>query len=1064
MPCRRALPAAQSQECLWITDDILNEAFNRFSRVSNAHHKRQSGGRRYGSNVPGPLEAHRRLSRRRMGMTASGAGLQPGGAELGALFGFGGYGAQVFDPARDLKWKAPGREKEKKEEHWMFPKMTKRKNVFEHILHAHKSSIDPVEESKKAFQSLLESKQHVKEIRQDDLRDVLEFLQSSNDEPKAQNMKRLGQWLVSKSLENVAIRPLTDVVLDKIRLGTMNDKELPEVLAALLMSGTDDSPALRVLNALPREALQAICARTTQALFEYTFAGLVRVKELPEQIERWLCDLRNCRHLRIGQVDDPIWQSVYRVLASRTSSPAAAASHLYHLRKVKLCLVLLEFWAPDFASSGKEQRMQSTIIRRTPKNVPRTTDPSTLLAAFNRRWATVRRDRLPFILMLSVLQDHGIPHEEFAHHLFTILTAKAEPSGRGALVVYLTFRQLQLYQTLGAPSGLDDRLIRHFLKIDSARATSFALKIFLHVPSLPLSSYFFLPLQLARAGNIPSSTIWDILGRQTAEDLVWQQEDRIGSDHNRLSQAHIDLVHLVAYEYAKSSSLRPRVAFRRVWECYRFLQDRGAPITPLLTRAMVIAGVLRPLNDFKRPSTIQVQYILKLVRQIEGEEVATKLDQAIWTLWQSKTLPGIRLQKQLRADIRSALPSVALDQKFSAISRLARWSKAREERRWVQWSPRSKNSCEAESVKFIPVQSVPESGLANVSTTMLAKPETRKSSVCELVPKEAEAVTREDRTAAGADSVPTGAGTNSWNIKQSIISRRDDQSNTSYTPIPVSRTGLGYAKPDNSSTDTVIVRPAEPFTRTVKKKANIEEPSPQKCDAQASIIATVDVADNPASVSSEQHECSSTSFEDAVDAHIRAEESSPSTTSEEPVLFRKIIRTYDDNGAEEPAGKQRARQGFPPDAQRPPAFEDSPPQTSAPIPREELVKMAREADGVVVSPTRRVFVLWRGGNGAERLMHYQSARKRIYAEKARAEAKNRHLSEHQQQLLALVERGREDMDRVMDRRDQEARAGKGVASAEGEFAWNHFEQWFAEKEAKEDDDKKAPSRERRKKA
>ncbi|KXT16438.1 hypothetical protein AC579_5127 [Pseudocercospora musae] len=867
MPCRRALQAAQSQECLWITDDVLNEAFQRFLRVSNAHHKRQSGGRRYGSNVPGPLEAHRRLSRRRMGITASGACSQPGGAEFGALFGFGGCGAQIFDPTRDLKWKAPGREKERKEEHWMLPKMTKRKSVFEHILNEAKPSINPVDESKNAFECLLESKQHVKEIRQDDLRDVLEFLQSSRDELKAQNMKRLGQWLVSKSLENVAIRPLTDVILDKIRLGTLDDKELPDVLAALLMSESHESPALQVLNTLSREALQPICARTTEILFEHTFAGLVRVKELPKQIEKWLCDLRKCRHLKVDQIADPIWLSVYEVLASRTSSPAAAASHLYHLRKLELCLVLLKFWAPNFASTGEEQRMQSTTERCTFSNVGATTDPSSLLAAFNERWATTRRDRFPFVTMLSILQDHGIAHGEFVHHLFTILTAKAQRKGHGAPVVYLAFRQLQQHCAQGVPADLGDKLIRHFLKRDNTRATSFALKIFLHVPSLPLSKYFILPLRIARADKISSSAIWNVLGRQTAGDIVWRLEDRIGNEKNRLTQAHIDLVHLVAHEYAKSSCLRPRVAFRRVWECYRFLQDRGAPITSLLTRAMVTAGVLRPLNDFKRPATRLVRYILSLVTRIEGEEVAIKLDQAVWTLWEGKTLPGIRLRRQLRANAHSAMGSAdAHEQKLSAIYRLRQWSKATQEKKLV---------------KFTPLQSVAESGLAIISTTMPAKPEPRVPSACEPVSKEAEAVADGDGPAAIADSVPAGAGANSRNIKQSIISRQHNESDVPYAPIPVSRNGLGNAAHEISSPGTVPVRRAECFSRVIKKEARFVDRPPDECDALASIIATVNVVESPTSVSSEQQECSSTAFEDAIDAQTQADESPQATTSEE---------------------------------------------------------------------------------------------------------------------------------------------------------------------------------------
>ncbi|EME77861.1 uncharacterized protein MYCFIDRAFT_179337 [Pseudocercospora fijiensis CIRAD86] len=1003
-------------------------------------------------------------------MTASGAGIQPGGAELGALFGFGGYGAHVFDPARDLKWRPPGREKVKKEEHWMFPKMAKRKNVFEHISDVPKPSVNPVDESKKSFESLLGSKQHMKVIEQDGLHSILEFLQSSKDEPKAHNIKRLSKWLVSKSLKNVTIRPLTEVVLEKIRLGTMDEKELPDVLAAILMSGSHESPALRVLDALSREALQATCARTTQILFKYTFAGLVRVKQLPEQIEMWLCDLRKCRHLQVYHSEDPIWESVYEVLASRTSSPAAAASHLYHLKRLELCLVLLRFWAPYFASTAQERTMQFTTLgsqKRLTFVRPKTAS-SDLIAAFNERRPTTRRGRLssksPFVSMLSVLQDHGIPHAEFAHNLFTILTAKAERGNHGALVVYLTFRKLQQHPTLGVPAGLANRLIRHFLKCDSARSTAFAHKIFLQIPSLPLSTCYSLPLQLARRCNIPSSTIWDILGRQTADDVVWKREDRICNEKNRLSQPHIDLVHLVAHEYAKSSHLRPRVAFRRVWECYRFLQDRGAPLAPLLTRAMVISGVLRPLKGFKRPSTTQFQYILSLVRRIEGEEVAMKLDRAVWTLWQSRTLPRIRLRRQLRADIHSALPSIdAHDQKASAMYRLKRWSMARRERYWTLRSSKSEDACGQDQVQFTPVQSMAELASSTVSATMPANPKTRISRARESFIGETEALTDDSGPTSGADSILLGDGTNSWTVKQSIMPQQHDQSSSSSASITVARIGLGYTTADVSSSDAAPVRAAERFNRAIKKKVKSDDHPPCDCDAQTSTIANFKLVEGLPPVSSEPQERSSTSSQDAIDAHAHAEATLLATTSDEPTLFRKFHRTYDDNGARELVVTQPIRQGVPPNNRRHSALKNSAIPVAAPIPRKELIRMAKAADGVVVSPTGRVFVLWREDNGAESLMHYQSARKRAYAEKARAEAQNRDLSEHQQQLLVLVDRGREKMDRVMQSQAEEARANTGMASGEGEFAWNHFKLWSAEREAKESD-KKRPSRESGRKA
>src|ERR1700761_2873223 len=77
---------------LWITDEVLDNAFQRFLRISRT-------AKRYGSNVPGPLEAQRRLAKRRIMAAAA-----PWGAptvDATALFGAG-------PPAREqLRWEPP---------------------------------------------------------------------------------------------------------------------------------------------------------------------------------------------------------------------------------------------------------------------------------------------------------------------------------------------------------------------------------------------------------------------------------------------------------------------------------------------------------------------------------------------------------------------------------------------------------------------------------------------------------------------------------------------------------------------------------------------------------------------------------------------------------------------------------------------------------------------------------------------------------------------------------------------------------------------------------------------
>ena len=77
--CRHALkPSSPSIDHLWISDDLLAATFRRF-----AH-----GQRRHGSCVPGPLEARRRLTKRRNTALASIRGGP--GDEYACLFGRNG--------------------------------------------------------------------------------------------------------------------------------------------------------------------------------------------------------------------------------------------------------------------------------------------------------------------------------------------------------------------------------------------------------------------------------------------------------------------------------------------------------------------------------------------------------------------------------------------------------------------------------------------------------------------------------------------------------------------------------------------------------------------------------------------------------------------------------------------------------------------------------------------------------------------------------------------------------------------------------------------------------------
>lgn len=84
--CHRAAQSLNNTPAdhIWISDDLLSAAVSRFFRASCPHQ------RRHGSNVPGPLEARRRASKRKMTLQASmdaGGGMPVPLFNFGALFG-----------------------------------------------------------------------------------------------------------------------------------------------------------------------------------------------------------------------------------------------------------------------------------------------------------------------------------------------------------------------------------------------------------------------------------------------------------------------------------------------------------------------------------------------------------------------------------------------------------------------------------------------------------------------------------------------------------------------------------------------------------------------------------------------------------------------------------------------------------------------------------------------------------------------------------------------------------------------------------------------------------------
>ncbi|QIX00167.1 hypothetical protein AMS68_005684 [Peltaster fructicola] len=259
MQCRNALrrhvnsniapkSSATATPYRWITEEQLNEAFARFVRVSKSS-------RRFGSNVPGPLEARRRQARRRMGFLGADACQGTGLAEFGALFGAGEQRTGVYE------WQPPNHRKEATNEHiathgsrgaWTAsspgqeawarqpsvpvleePLLWNESEVNASAAHEIHDDREQIFTSQCTFADLLRSHEHSKRFTAADIAPLLDFLQSDQDAPRARNLATLLRWLQQQSISASVFTAVRDLIISKHRLKTISLSEFKATLEPL---------------------------------------------------------------------------------------------------------------------------------------------------------------------------------------------------------------------------------------------------------------------------------------------------------------------------------------------------------------------------------------------------------------------------------------------------------------------------------------------------------------------------------------------------------------------------------------------------------------------------------------------------------------------------------------------------------------------------------------------------------------------------------------------------------------------------------------------------------------
>ncbi|THY42906.1 hypothetical protein D6C99_07276 [Aureobasidium pullulans] len=783
MPCRL-------QPYIWISDDALTTAYRRFANACPANHS-QNHTRRHGSSVPGPLEARRRLARRRMAgltMASPSPGLMP---DFGALFGSGGTDmTSLWSPPNTDKSRAPipppyhtpppappsppsphvSRTRSKAQNRYSpqsrtppQPKVHNRERSLEEYrtilgscdnleslrrVHArlHSNSSVSVDFSKAALLSLL---QHASPDQ------VLDFLQSDLDHEYACNMHMcIRSYFIRKSRPEV-LRGCFSLLCDKIALGTVQSKELLNILldmpteaegadGQLLLDAFDmlhrtlvdtyspkgppttltskllknilslrpSADVLKLVSALlplaGHESIQvmarylekAIISRTMQLgssdqlslilcaipsqhfdrVIFFATKRLIITLDTPEPgahdgcAKRLLCWLEDLSRFDISifEPSSTCASLLYPFLASRFTVNELGA-HFRYLHPADTATIVLHNWIKPSILEVPEPDMQEDmgdeveIVRFRPHQQPprvhsrhsrklqdvfstygldytisRSPEQSMTHKAalaerqevFDRVASTLdeRCRQGPdgayptrggaWVHLFVLLSQNKIEYAGWLHELFQVLKAHKSPTW-----TYFFFAKLTKHNVnIPYPVAVD--LMRFFIDI---RKPQWALDVFNRPRARQwISDIPELLLTLIDTYPVRSEFIFDVLNRSEysnslPKNLRWVLQ-------NPLSEEMVQLVHQAAYAMAKSPLLSSRMALRRVEDCRNYLEDRKAPLSSLMSRALVYAGVTRPLREGVWLSTEKFKNILSVVRNLEGDEVADRLDEAAFTL------------------------------------------------------------------------------------------------------------------------------------------------------------------------------------------------------------------------------------------------------------------------------------------------------------------------------------------------------------------------------------------------------------------------------------------------
>lgn len=394
--------------------------------------------------------------------------------------------------------------------------------------------------------------------------------------------------------------------------------------SSLLSSLEGIARALRLFQRLPDRVGNALVESVSKALVSQIQAsnqivvgsdsGIpTRRKTLLEQLSIWWSSLQE--HGLLSQLQQqPSWQDLEHVIGS--GGPDLVATYLRPMDQKSRCLFLIRHcYQIQSPSESKLEYSQPADLRA-------------ILEAQFRDICEEHPDRSPFVNLLLTVRlgkVRGV-HSNAVEKFFDIIQSLGLSGTTLTLIRNSNISHVRL------ATGLVIERINSYIEQGQPRI---AYRFFQLFPHLSLEKVPALAEVIIKNQDLlPNAALYY---RHTRQKRLIQAKP-LRTHTNYLVQVRTQLLNSMAYAYSRSPHL-PSISYRKVHKCYLALKAERLPITADITNALSYAGIVRYLQVGKWVSPVQYDFIRSLVSEVEGQQVADRLDELV-DFWRGKVLDG----------------------------------------------------------------------------------------------------------------------------------------------------------------------------------------------------------------------------------------------------------------------------------------------------------------------------------------------------------------------------------------------------------------------------------------